>query len=290
MIDSNRSNSNKKFYCIGIIVLSFLFIVIPLIIFILLSLGCGKDAEVSWSIGVGFYGSLLGGIGTIVAFLVTSYQTKKIQDENLKLIKNQFVEDKRLNIKPYLSVSSEFRINNNKKLKSFDEKCKKFNEKPLKVYSNISTIKNSEFYFKIKNLGLGTAMNINIVKFSFGKINLDLDKCIKDIESLDVREDFTAKVPIKYYDRDIMYGEFNNFKSENKDEIVRKFKKIEKIYIDIEFNDLLNNRYLKKFCIELNFVPDIHCYERDLETNIMRYRLNDISCEIKTSNKEKLML
>ncbi|MGG7077375.1 hypothetical protein [Clostridium sardiniense] len=67
-----------------IIILVAIFIVIPIIIFGCLFWGYEKGYETSWAIGVGFYGSLISGVGTIIAFLVTSYQTNKIQNENMK--------------------------------------------------------------------------------------------------------------------------------------------------------------------------------------------------------------
>ncbi|EIF2086675.1 hypothetical protein LE976_001407 [Clostridium perfringens] len=59
-------------------------IIIPLIIWVLLAMQIEKGAESSWSIGVGLFGSLVGGLCTLIAFLIASYQTNKIQDENME--------------------------------------------------------------------------------------------------------------------------------------------------------------------------------------------------------------
>ncbi|MDK0734979.1 hypothetical protein P7A61_05265 [Clostridium perfringens] len=59
-------------------------IIIPLIIWVLLAMQIEKGAESSWSIGVGLFGSLVGGLCTLIAFLIASYQTNKIQNENME--------------------------------------------------------------------------------------------------------------------------------------------------------------------------------------------------------------
>ncbi|MGU8470231.1 hypothetical protein ACV3P7_03120 [Clostridium perfringens] len=287
-----KNKSYKNFSTIilivvGLIILIALFLVFPIGIFYLLSIGFENGAENSWSIGVGFYGSLLGGLGTIIAFLVSSYQTNKIQKENINLIKEQFYEDKRLNIKPYLNFYSEFKINYLKELKLFNNENIVLNKNRFVVTSKKNyDLANSEFYFKLKNIGLGPAINLNIVKFSFNEIELNLEECETNIEPLNIGGDLSFKVNIAYFDKCLRYGNFNNFNGDNKDEIIEKFKKTEIIYIDIAYNDLLYNKYLKKFCLELSFIPTVQYYKTDPKTNIKSYRLEDISYSIKLINEK----
>lgn len=77
--------SNKKtiFLIISIIIIS-------LLIWGALAFKFEKGAEASWSIGVGLFGALIGGLSTLMAFLLSSYQNEKFQSENSEIAINQY--------------------------------------------------------------------------------------------------------------------------------------------------------------------------------------------------------
>lgn len=242
--------NQKLFY----IILCFLFLIIPIILFILLLLGKEKSAIDSWTIGVGFYGALLGGLGTIIAFIVTSQQTNKIQSENVKLLKEQFYEDKRINVKPFLDINissicdatKEGYYDLNK-----DYAFKKSNN------NNIIIFANDELMLNIKNVGIGPAINIKFIKIKFDeKINIvnnikdninniNLEKFNINLGALHINESKFLKTYFNLIDANLNKRYFD---SQNE---ISELVKLADHYIEftIEFNDILENLYEKKVVI-----------------------------------------
>ncbi|MDM1006160.1 hypothetical protein QTJ04_07805 [Clostridium perfringens] len=115
-----------KSYGLGVCVILVVFsIIIPAVIWIALLLNFEKGAEASWSIGVGLFGSLIGGLCTLIAFLLSSYQTKKIQKQNMNFNMTQL----ELN-NAYLKITE---------IKELIEKLYEFNEKIIETqYLNLN--------------------------------------------------------------------------------------------------------------------------------------------------------
>ncbi len=241
--------NQKLFY----IILCFLFLIIPIILFILLLLGKEKSAIDSWTIGVGFYGALLGGLGTIIAFIVTSQQTNKIQSENVKLLKEQFYEDKRINVKPFLDINISSICDATKE--GYYDLNKDYAFK--KSNNNNIIFANDELMLNIKNVGIGPAINIKFIKIKFDeKINIvnnikdninniNLEKFNINLGALHINESKFLKTYFNLIDANLNKRYFD---SQNE---ISELVKLADHYIEftIEFNDILENLYEKKVVI-----------------------------------------
>ncbi|MDM0453918.1 hypothetical protein QTH16_04635 [Clostridium perfringens] len=99
---STKFHKNYSLLINGILI--FFSIIVPTIIWFLLLFNFEKGAEASWNIGVGLFGSLIGGVMTFLTFFISSYQTKNIQAKN----NENFLKDLRLN-NLYL-VANEYKL------------------------------------------------------------------------------------------------------------------------------------------------------------------------------------
>ncbi|HBI6962792.1 TPA: hypothetical protein K8N27_001146 [Clostridium perfringens] len=249
---------------IGIIILFFLFIIVPIKIFFLLKIGFEKGAEDSWAIGLGFYGALLGGLGTIIAFLVTSYQTNKIQKENVKL----FSEDKRLTIKPYIDLSwndtpvgmSSYIINANSK-------------DPILLISNLTDLESFQCSLGIKNLGLGPAIDVQIIKITSNNIEINLDETTLCFDSINIntKKFFNIYMAILNTETQELYG--------NKNEIEKKYTNINILDFKIVYKDILDNKYEKIISLKITINPVLK-----LLNNEDLYVITDFKCLIEENN------
>lgn len=266
---------------IGISILILLFLAVPIIIFFLLKNGVEKGAEDSWAIGVGFYGALLGGLGTIIAFLFTSYQAQKGQE----LLKEQFYEDKRIGVKPFLDVNIS-NINNINKSKYLN-----LNGINSIVRKNVdlAKYKNSELIIEFNNIGLGPAINIELIEINTNndKVCIDFELFRKNIGSININENKFLLI------------NFNTLLDETKlpkshfESTEDAKSKLNPLNFDIEFKfrfyDILENKYdkflkikiLNRYqfqyihCIELpNGNKAIDCIKNELEFKIIENKYN----------------
>ncbi|XZK76746.1 hypothetical protein ACSXCI_15890 (plasmid) [Clostridium perfringens] len=236
--------NQKLFY----IILCFLFLIIPIILFILLLLGKEKSAIDSWTIGVGFYGALLGGLGTIIAFIVTSQQTNKIQNENVKLLKEQFYEDKRIGVKPFLDINIS-NISNATKGNSLY--LNKYNSI---IRKNITFIdcKNDQLIIEFNNIGLGPAINIKLIGVNVDneKIDIKFDNFRKNIGSININEN---KFLIINFNTVLDETKLAKEDFESKEDLKSKLKILDfNIKFKFRFCDILENEYDKIFKIKIS--------------------------------------
>lgn len=227
---------------IGISILILLFLAVPIIIFFLLKNGVEKGAEDSWAIGVGFYGALLGGLGTIIAFLVTSYQTNKIQKENIE----QFSNDKRLAIKPYLDLTLYHKNINVIGIINKDN--------PITIIENLINPKILEYVLEINNLGLGPAIDVQITKMTLNNKDIILDSQNKWLNSINVNAEkkvgiYTLQANMLLKENQDLYG--------SKNELEKKFKSSKELYFKIEYGDILDNKYIKNVYLTITTDPTI---------------------------------
>lgn len=195
----------------------------------------------------------------------------------IQFTRNQFKEDKRIGVKPYLDL----KINNSycqTKFSEGDYFIKFINEETLFVKDKDSTLSDGETYFyfelDLENIGLGHALDYKVnsiygenIKFK-GKDKIDI-----------IRKDNKKKIWIeiskglkKEY-LDFLYKAINDPKETKKikekelnfdrhypnDYTVSdklKIKSKEEVYIDIQYKDILNNQYKKIFCLEFYFYID----------------------------------
>lgn len=236
--------NQKLFY----IILCFLFLIIPIILFILLLLGKEKSAIDSWTIGVGFYGALLGGLGTIIAFIVTSQQTNKIQNENVKLLKEQFYEDKRIGVKPFLDINIS-NISNATKGNSLY--LNKYNSI---IRKNITFIdcKNDQLIIEFNNIGLGPAINIKLIEVNVDneKIDIKFDNFRKNIGSININEN---KFLIINFNTVLDENKLAKENFESREDLKSKLKILDfNIKFKFRFCDILENEYDKIFKIKIS--------------------------------------
>lgn len=197
----------------------------------------------------------------------------------IQFTRNQFNEDKRIGIKPHLNLiiknthcSGEYIVQKDIDIEYGDYDIYSVHRE--RIIGNEESISFFSIDLSIENIGLGHALNYKILNI-YGK-NIDpyimenLSIIKKESESnilLEIHKHVTTEF-ISLLDK------INNDAEEKQniliDSIVENtpFQKIyknptvrqvlkddskEKIYIDIEYSDLLTNRYKKTFCLELYF-------------------------------------
>lgn len=282
--------NQKLFY----IILCFLFLIIPIILFILLLLGKEKSAIDSWAIGVSFYGALLGGLGTIIAFIVTSQQTKKIQKENIDIIKTQFNEEKRISIKPYLKVATKFEATPlDFKSNYIGNVLIEFNKEYINISSKESCeLTRSKLFIEIKNLGLGPAIDINIAKLLINGLEIKCNHYSNSFDVLDKNDLIIFCFKIKYLDKLWYYQNFSD-KIDLKESLINKYKEPKKnLTIHLEYVDIFDNKYLKiiDMSIEGTPVTSLHELPNDTNNNKLEYKLKNIDVEINLNSKESCIV
>lgn len=251
-MENNKDNflkSFKKDYgVIATTLIIIIAIIIPIIIWICLLFKLEKGAEDSWTIGVGLFGSLIGGICTLIAFLISNYQTKNIQNQNINLIKGQFYEDKRINVKPFLKVKVYDDYNTGK----FNEIVALNKEKAIKVKDKKDEeLRKNSILLNIDNIGLGPAINIKVYKINIDKgFDVNLEGIDNNISSISTGSNGCLEIYLEYLE-DIDY--LSKFTFSTEEEAIKKFKESDfKIYLNIEFEDILGNLYEKEICILCN--------------------------------------
>lgn len=271
---------------IGISILILLFLAVPIIIFFLLKNGVEKGAEDSWAIGVGFYGALLGGLGTIIAFLVTSYQTNKIQRENSSMIEKQFNEDKRISVKPYLKFNIFFEATpaTLDKNRWDTNDLLEFNNEYINMTSIHSfLLTDSKLFIEIKNLGFGPAIDINVVKISIDKKIYDRSYCSRCNNHFEVIDRNNLKVlclNLRCLEKFWESKDFNNKIGAKKVLIERYSIPDTEIIMDIEYIDIFDNKYLKRICIIIGAIPSTILYMSYPDDTDNEYILSGLQCKI----------
>ena len=193
----------------------------------------------------------------------------------IQFTRNQFREEKRIGIKPHLDLKLKDKLCLGADLtldKNVNEKfCNNEETYYVDKIMKDGDILVSFFYIELdlENIGLGHALNCEIVdiygedleskikenlktlkKESKSKMWLIVYKYItqEDINLIDkVKNDFSQEEKILM--------KMLTFKANDKPTIKDKLKtnSAENIYIHIEYNDLLGNKYKKIFCLELYF-------------------------------------
>ena len=256
---------------IGISILILLFLAVPIIIFFLLKNGVEKGAEDSWAIGVGFYGALLGGLGTIIAFLVTSYQTNKIQKENIE----QFNNDKRLTIKPYLDLSW---YNENR------TDIISINKNLLPLINNLTNFTSFQRLIEINNLGLGPAIDTKITKMTLDEVDIVLNEKNIWFNSININDK-------KFFGIDCQIDSTPNC-TENqelygsKNELEKKYTLSHELYFSIEYGDILDNKYIKHIYLTIDVNPILSAHELNQNTNEYLYVVREFIYLMKTNENK----
>ncbi|MDK0626927.1 hypothetical protein P5F04_08345 [Clostridium perfringens] len=219
---------NKLNYLVVFLII-LLVIIIPISIWILLLCKFEKGAEASWAIGVGLFGSLIGGLSTLIAFLFSSYQNERFQSKNVKVAINQYkiviLNDK---INDYKSIK--------KQLIDIRERLFEFKWVPAEVLLS--------FDDKYKDLDVA----IELVK----KLELDI-YCIEDEELIKTFSELLPKLFNRLIsrfkttitsevERRMLFESIGKKFSEDMDYYREELYKIEKI-IDEEIIKLYNEKY-----------------------------------------------
>ena len=198
----------------------------------------------------------------------------------IQFTRNQFKDDKRIGIKPYLDLrlKDKFCVISKGDTSNLDSKY--FNEHlnfiRLSNYNSMLSI----FYIEldIENIGLGHALNCKVVdiygenrtsEISENLIVLKQEEkskiwlYVEKIKKKEYIELFEKAYECYVEELVIIEEQLNNGEliqgTETSDTINEELKSIskEEIYIDIEYNDMLDNKYKKTFCIELYYYVDM---------------------------------
>lgn len=236
----------------------------------------------------------------------------------IQYTRNQFNDDKRMGTKPYLDLSlcnqnceTEFTYkdeDNEHKMGYWEY----LNENTYYVDpKNDSESKSGSFFYvelEIENIGLGHAIDYKIINIygenSQSEIKENIDIIRKDDKS-NMYIVISKRIENEYL---TLLEEFINIKKEqlkireefwisNQDQpenksIIDKLitQSREEIYIDVEYKDILNNKYKKTFCLELHFYIEKDLFsEKDIikgETRILRNKYNEKL--IKRKSREKI--
>lgn len=206
----------------------------------------------------------------------------------IQYTRNQFNDDKRMGIKPYLDLSlrsqycsTEFTPDYEEDIYEEDNHCYRYINSDTYYAHLKDTFSHREgslslFYVELdlENIGLGHAIdyklidiygeniktkikeNISIIrKDDKSKIFIEISKMLKKeyLTFLDISincEEEKARIEEKFW--------HGNEDFPNDYTVIDKLKKQsrEEIYIDVEYKDMLNNKYKKTFCLELLFYID----------------------------------
>lgn len=180
---------------------------------------------------IGFLGSLLAGIVTLIVMYFTNKAGRENTNKTLDESRKQHEENKALAIRPYLTASKEDTLISN------DGKI--LNDVTFS-YGFISTEKEMYHeYISLKNIGLGAAVNIKVNSISvFGKeIIPDSQGCRNTWQNnLEVSDVVTIELILgldwtKYTDG-------------------IELKRIQELIINLAFEDLLGNKYMQSVICE----------------------------------------
>lgn len=193
----------------------------------------------------------------------------------IQFTRNQFREDKRIGIKPHLDLKLKDKICLGLDLtvdKNVNEKFCNNEETYFVDKKNMDgDIVVSFFYIELdlENIGLGHALNYKIVDIYGENLESEIKENLKTIKKESkskiwlivykyiTQEDINLldKVKNDYSQVDKILLSKLTFKAHENPTIQDKLKtnSEENIYIDIEYNDLLGNKYKKIFCLELYF-------------------------------------
>lgn len=197
----------------------------------------------------------------------------------IQFTRNQFNEDKRIGIKPHLNLivknihcSGEYIIQKDRACEFSDFDIYSVHRE--RIVGNYEDISYFFIELSIENIGLGHALNFKILDI-YGE---NIDAYIKENLSI-IKKDDESKILLevhKHVTSDFLdlLDTLNNDKEQKLnvlrssivantpyqkiyenptiDQILRNNSK-EEIYIDLEYYDLLTNRYKKTFCLELYF-------------------------------------
>lgn len=183
---------------------------------------------------IGFYGSYIGGVITLVALVVTiGYTTWQYKDQDRK------------RIQPYITVKQLY--------KNFIRDDTKFITPDMAMHYILSEQKNNEedVYFKelelhgeAKNIGLGTAVNIQFDNISFE--NKKIKNASASYHAIAVGD----KILFRLVFLDLV---IENKLLNNKYKVAKKNQEIPDVYMDFSmlFDDLLGNKYVQQVRVRI---------------------------------------
>lgn len=203
----------------------------------------------------------------------------------IQYTRNQFNDDKRKGIKPYLDLSIAKMKFISKHSFTTGEEIEKFSDDDVFLLHikedslQEGSIGTFNINFKLENVGLENAINCKVIDI----IGEDRDwKYFKENRSIIKKgesQDIFIKIEKTITDEHIKLSEENEYLMENLEkgdyhididkypygkfisDCISKVNK-EKVYIKVEYYDLLNNRYIKSFCVKLYLFGSIDGYFR----------------------------
>lgn len=192
----------------------------------------------------------------------------------IRFTKKQFEKDKRITVKPYLDV----------KLKYLTEHIGSRAFITINKLKNINLYEIDEIGIEIANLGLGNCLKCSLVEIRLngniieedsiyiGNLKVDENK-IFEITLRTIYGDILEEIKEKYIGKNIegSYEAFN-------DKINRET--LNKIELQLEYKDVLDNRYSKNIVIEtfilFNILTEKYCFQvSNIEFKGTFYEINE---------------
>ncbi len=214
-MENNKEINNKNKLIIYLIIVLAILVVLPLLIekLIVNNNYLSKASNDGWIAFLGSYiGGIIGGMGTLIAMIVTTRETRRIQRKNEEyIIKKDYLEDVKRN-KPLLMI------------KEVDEGSRwisesRFNIGRVDLYSII--------LFEIKNVGLGIAKDITFRSKSKNKIEYSYNNVLLNGDSI-----VDLSINFYYFDMEEVYN--------NKETLIISYRDIFDNLYSIEYDIMIN--------------------------------------------------
>lgn len=219
-------------------------------------------------------------IGSFLSFLgvfITIRYTKKQFKQEIKMSEEQFKEDKRISIKPYLDI----------KLKKASKDICNLGILAVNDLKNINEFEERDIGIEIANLGQGNCLECKLVKIKVDGKNIDDEHIyIGNLGNLKVYENILRKITFIIWYGDVVEEIKNKYRGKNIKDCPKEFKYftynhlLKKVELQFEYKDVLDNKYRKNIVIEI-FVHVTILAEKyiwqvsDIQFRDIRFEINE---------------
>ncbi|GAA0103328.1 hypothetical protein UT300012_40450 [Paraclostridium bifermentans] len=206
-----------------------------------------------------FIGSLLGGILSFAGVWLTIIYTKK-----------QFKDDKRISVKPYLDI----------KLKNLSNSTNSFDLIAINKLNNLNLYEESFIGIELSNLGQGNCLECKLISIridgrkvnnglNIGSIGVTDGSILREITFITWYGDILTEINEKQIDKRV-----KNCPDEF--EYCTYKYPLNKIEMEFEYKDVLDNKYSKNIVIDVFIIFNIVLGEKQIfEFNSVRYEINE---------------
>lgn len=197
-------------------------------------------SEVSPDGWASFIGSALSFLGV---FITIKYTKKQFKDE-MKMSEEQFKDDKRISVKPYLDI----------KLKELSNSTNSFDLITINKLKNLNLYEESFIGIELSNLGQGNCLECKLIEIRIG------DKKVNDglnVGSIVVNESKSREITFIVWYGDILNEIKEKYIGKREEDYPNEFEYnthkycLNKIEMQFEYKDVLENKYSKTIVIDI---------------------------------------